>query len=200
MGAIGIIGGTGLYRTDELDELREVKVETPFGPPSDVYMTGSLRGRRVVFLSRHGKGHVLSPTEINYRANVYGMKTLGVTSIISASAVGSLKENVHPMDAVLPDQFFDRTRQRPQTFFGEGIVAHVSLASPTCPILRERLAAACDAERAPVHRGGTYLCIEGPQFSTKAESEFYRGSIGATVIGMTNLPEARLAREAEICY
>jgi 5'-methylthioadenosine phosphorylase len=199
-GAIGIIGGTGLYRADELASAREVKVETPFGAPSDSFITGTLRGRNVVFLSRHGRGHLLSPTEINYRANVYAMKTLGVTSIISASAVGSLRENVHPMDAVLPDQFFDRTRQRPQTFFGSGIVAHVSLANPTCPILRERLAAACDAERATVHRGGTYLCIEGPQFSTKAESEFYRGAVGATVIGMTNLPEARLAREAEICY
>lgn len=199
-GVIGIIGGTGLYRADELASAREVRIETPFGAPSDVFMTGTLRGRPVAFLARHGRGHVLSPTEINYRANIYAMKTLGVTSIISASAVGSLRENVHPTDAVLPDQFFDRTCQRSRTFFGGGIVAHVSLATPTCPILRERLAAACDAEGATVHRGGTYLCIEGPQFSTKAESEFYRGAVGATVIGMTNLPEARLAREAEICY
>jgi len=196
---IGIIGGTGLYQNSALASPREVKVTTPFGAPSDAYIVGTLCGRKVAFLARHGRGHLLSPTEINFRANIFGFKMLGVTGIISASAVGSLREDVHPMDVVLVDQFFDRTRLRPQTFFGDGLVAHVSLADPTCAVLRDRLAQACASAGASIHLGGTYLCIEGPQFSTRAESEVYR-KMGATVIGMTNMPEARLAREAEICY
>jgi 5'-methylthioadenosine phosphorylase len=197
---IGILGGTGLYEASELEGAREIHLETPFGPPSGAYVTGTLRGRKVAFLARHGRGHVLSPTEINFRANVYGFKLLGAGRILSASAVGSLREEIHPMDVVLPDQFFDRTRQRPQTFFGGGVVAHVSLADPTCAVVREALANGCAAAGARTHRGGTYLCIEGPQFSTRAESEFFRRAVDASVIGMTNLPEARLAREAEICY
>jgi 5'-methylthioadenosine phosphorylase len=196
---IGVIGGTGLYRAEDLEEAREISLETPFGSPSGAYMVGRWRGRRVAFLSRHGKGHVLSPTEINFRANLYGFKRLGVTRIVSASAVGSLREEIHPMDVVVPDQFFDRTRQRPQTFFGGGFVAHVSMADPTCPEIRSVLLAACGKKGSTAHDGGTYVCIEGPQFSTRAESHFFR-SLGASVIGMTNLPEARLAREAEICY
>ena len=196
---IGIIGGTGLYQNSALASPREVKVTTPFGAPSDAYIVGTMCGRKVAFLARHGRGHLLSPTEINFRANIFGFKMLGVTRIISASAVGSLREDVHPMDVVLVDQFFDRTRLRPQTFFGDGLVAHVSLADPTCAVLRDRLAQACASAGASIHFGGTYLCIEGPQFSTRAESEVYR-KMGATVIGMTNMPEARLAREAEICY
>lgn len=196
---IGVIGGTGLYQADELENAREISLDTPFGPPSGPYILGRLRGREVAFLSRHGKGHRISPTEINFRANLFGFKLLGVRRILSASAVGSLREQIHPMDVVLPDQFFDRTRLRPQTFFGDGIVAHVSMADPTCGEIREVLGRACREEGARTHEGGTYLCIEGPQFSTRAESEFFR-SLGAAVIGMTNLPEARLAREAEICY
>jgi 5'-methylthioadenosine phosphorylase len=196
---IGIVGGTGLYQPGEIEGGREVRLDTPFGAPSDVYHVGTWRGRRIAFLARHGRGHVLSPTEINFRANIYGFKLLGVTRIISASAVGSLREDVHPMDVVIPDQFFDRTRQRPQTFFGDGLVAHVSLADPTCAVVRKALTGACATAGARFHDGGTYLCIEGPQFSTRAESEHYR-SMKATVIGMTNMPEARLAREAEICY
>jgi len=196
---IGIIGGTGLYQAGEIEESREVRLDTPFGSPSDAFHVGTWRGRKVAFLARHGKGHVFSPTEINFRANIYGFKMLGVTRIISASAVGSLREDIHPMDVVVPDQFFDRTRQRPQTFFGDGLVAHVSLADPTCAVVRASLTEACRAAGARLHDGGTYLCIEGPQFSTRAESEHFR-SMKASVIGMTNLPEARLAREAEICY
>jgi 5'-methylthioadenosine phosphorylase len=196
---IGIVGGTGLYQPGEIEGGREIRLDTPFGSPSDVYHVGTWRGRRIAFLARHGRGHVLSPTEINFRANIYGFKLLGVSRIISASAVGSLREDVHPMDVVIPDQFFDRTRQRPQTFFGDGLVAHVSLADPTCAVVRKALTGACATAGARFHDGGTYLCIEGPQFSTRAESEHYR-SMKATVIGMTNMPEARLAREAEICY
>jgi 5'-methylthioadenosine phosphorylase len=196
---IGIIGGTGLYQPGAIEGSREIRLDTPFGPPSDVFHVGTWHGKKVAFLARHGRGHVLSPTEINFRANVYGFKMLGVTRIISASAVGSLREDIHPMDVVIPDQFFDRTRQRPQTFFGDGLVAHVSMADPTCGTLRSALVDACSASGARCHDGGTYLCIEGPQFSTRAESEHFR-SMKAAVIGMTNLPEARLAREAEICY
>ena len=196
---IGIIGGTGLYQAADLEEPREVVLSTPFGEPSAPYVLGRWRGRRVAFLARHGPGHVLAPTEINFRANIFGFKLLGVTRIISASAVGSLREEIHPMDVVLPDQFFDRTRLRPMTFFGEGLVAHVSLADPTCREVTSAAASACAAEKASFHQGGTYVCIEGPQFSTRAESRFFR-SLSASVIGMTNLPEARLAREAEICY
>ena len=196
---IGVIGGTGIYQAGDIENPREVVVETPFGAPSGPYVVGRWRGRQVAFLSRHGKGHRLLPSEINYRANILGFKLLGVRRILSASAVGSLREEIHPMDVVIPDQFFDRTRLRPQTFFGGGIVAHVSLADPTCPEIRVALRAACDAAGASVHAGGTYVCMEGPQFSTRAESEFFR-SLKASVIGMTNMPEARLAREAEICY
>ncbi len=196
---IGVIGGTGLYQAGDLEGEREISLETPFGPPSGPYVVGRLRGRRVAFLSRHGRGHRLTPTEINFRANLFGFKKLGVSRIISASAVGSLSEQIHPMDVVLPDQFFDRTRLRPQSFFGGGVVAHVSMADPVCPEVRGALEAACGAVEARTHRGGVYLCIEGPQFSTRAESGHFR-SLGASVIGMTNLPEARLAREAEICY
>ncbi|MBI3447769.1 MAG: S-methyl-5'-thioadenosine phosphorylase [Acidobacteria bacterium] len=196
---IGIIGGTGLYQPDEIEAVREVRIDTPFGAPSDVFHVGTWRGRKVAFLARHGRGHVLSPTEINYRANIYAFKVLGVARIISASAVGSLRDDIHPMDVVIPDQFFDRTRQRPQTFFGDGLVAHVSLADPTCAVVRAALTSACREAGARFHDRGTYLCIEGPQFSTRAESQAYR-AMKASVIGMTNLPEARLAREAEICY
>jgi 5'-methylthioadenosine phosphorylase len=182
-----------------MEGARQIRLETPFGPASDSFQVGTWRGRKVAFLDRHGRGHVLSPTEINFRANIYGFKQLGVTRIISASAVGSLREEIHPMDVVIPDQFFDRTRQRPQTFFGDGLVAHVSLADPTCDVVRAALVRGCEAAGARFHDRGTYLCIEGPQFSTKAESEHFR-SMRASVIGMTNLPEARLAREAEICY
>lgn len=196
---IGIVGGTGLYQPGAIEGIREIRLDTPFGAPSDVYHVGTWRGRKVAFLARHGRGHVLSPTEINFRANVYGFKLLGVSRIISASAVGSLREDIHPMDVVIPDQFFDRTRQRPQTFFGDGLVAHVSIADPTCATVRASLTRGCAAASARFHDGGTYLCIEGPQFSTRAESEHFR-SMRASVIGMTNMPEARLAREAEICY
>jgi len=196
---IGIIGGTGLYHPGDIEDAREVALDTPFGAPSAPFVVGRWRGRKVAFLARHGKGHVLMPTEINYRANIYGFKLLGVSRLVSASAVGSLREDIHPMDVVLPDQFFDRTRQRPQTFFGGGIVAHVSMADPTCGELREALARSCDEEGVTPRLGGCYVCIEGPQFSTRAESEHFR-RMGASVIGMTNLPEARLAREAEICY
>ncbi len=196
---IGIIGGTGLYGAGEIEGAREVTLETPFGAPSAPYVLGRWRGREVAFLARHGRGHALTPTEINFRANLFGFKLLGVTRILSASAVGSLREDVHPMEVVIPDQFFDRTRLRPMSFFGEGLVAHVSMADPTCPEGRRALEAACRETGARSHSGGTYVCIEGPQFSTRAESHFFR-SLGAAVIGMTNLPEARLAREAEICY
>ena len=196
---IGVFGGTGLYQMPGLQVTSEDRLETPFGEPSDAFVRGELHGRSVVFLPRHGRRHHLLPTEINYRANVFGMKMLGVTHLISVSAVGSMKEAYEPGDVVLPDQFFDRTRNRPSTFFGNGVVAHVSLADPVCPSLSEQAAAALTLIGARLHRGGTYLCMEGPQFSTRAESLTYRGW-GVDVIGMTNLQEAKLAREAELCY
>ncbi len=196
---IGIIGGSGLYDMAELTDTEQRHVTTPFGDPSGPYVIGTLRGRRVAFLARHGDGHRLLPSELNFRANIYGFKRLGVDWILSASAVGSLKEEYRPLDIVFPDQFIDRTFDRSATFFGNGIVAHVGFAHPVCAELSE-LAARCAAEQgARVHRGGTYVCMEGPQFSTLAESTLYR-SWGADVIGMTNLQEAKLAREAEIAY
>jgi len=199
---IGIIGGSGLYQMPELKDVEEVRLETPFGSPSDAFIVGTLEGVRVAFLPRHGRGHRLSPTELPFRANIYGMKLLGVERILSASAVGSLQEQYAPLDMVIPDQFFDRTRARAHesTFFGDGIVAHVTFANPVCDEVGDILEAACkEATEVKVHRGGTYLCMEGPAFSTKAESEVYR-KWGMDVIGMTNLQEAKLAREAEICY
>jgi 5'-methylthioadenosine phosphorylase len=196
---IGIIGGSGLYSMPGFTAEHEVAMETPFGAPSDNYVVGELEGHEVVFLARHGRGHRISPSELNFRANIYGMKSLGVERIVSLSAVGSLKEEHRPLDFVIPDQFFDRTRGRISTFFGEGLVAHVSFAEPVCPQLSATVEAACTAAGVNVKRGGTYLCMEGPMFSTKAESHVYR-SWGMDVIGMTNLQEAKLAREAEICY
>jgi 5'-methylthioadenosine phosphorylase len=196
---IGIIGGSGLYDMAGLTDREEVTLETPFGAPSGPYVLATLRGRRVAFLARHGAGHRISPTELNFRANIFGMKLLGVQSILSASAVGSLKEELRPLDIVVPDQFIDRTRGRISTFFGRGLVAHVAFAHPVCDVLATVAADAAATVGATVHRGGTYVCMEGPQFSTLAESKLYR-SWGADVIGMTNLQEAKLAREAEICY
>ena len=198
---IGVIGGSGLYQMQALTDVEEVRVGTPFGDPSDAFILGNLGGERVAFLPRHGRGHRLLPTEIPFRANIYAMKLLGVERIISASAVGSLREELKPMDIVFPDQFFDRTRQRASTFFGGGIAAHVTFADPVCRELCDALevAARADLKGIDIHRGGTYICMEGPAFSTKAESETYR-SWGMSVIGMTNLQEAKLAREAEICY
>ncbi len=196
---VGIIGGSGLYEMDGLEVLREERIPTPFGEPSDRYIVGRLEGRPVAFLARHGRGHSLMPSELNFRANIYGFKTLGAEWILSASAVGSMKEEIKPLDIVIPDQFFDRTNGRVGTFFGNGLIAHVSVADPTCPILGEILHRTGRDVGATMHRGGTYLCIEGPQFSTRAESRIYR-SWGVDVIGMTNLQEAKLAREAEICY
>ena len=198
---IGVIGGSGLYQMEALTEIEEVSLDTPFGSPSDAFLVGSLGGVRVAFLARHGRGHRLIPTEIPFRANIYGMKMLGVERIISASAVGSLREELKPMDIVLPDQFFDRTRQRASTFFGDGIAAHVTFVDPVCRELCDTLeqVARRELQGIAIHRGGTYICMEGPAFSTKAESEVYR-SWGMHVIGMTNLQEAKLAREAEICY
>ena len=196
---IGIIGGSGLYDMADLTNRQETVIDTPFGAPSGPYVLGTLRGRSVAFLARHGAGHRISPSELNFRANIYGMKTLGVGSILSASAVGSLKEELKPLDIVVPDQFIDRTRGRISTFFGRGLVAHVAFAHPICARLAGVAAEAGDRVGATVHRGGTYVCMEGPQFSTLAESRLYR-SWGADVIGMTNLQEAKLAREAEICY
>jgi len=197
---IGVIGGSGLYEMEGLRDVRNVAVETPFGAPSDEYITGVLDGVRMVFLPRHGKGHRLLPSEVNYRANIYGMKKLGVTRIISVSAVGSMKEEIAPGHIVIPDQFIDRTNAtRANTFFGNGVVAHVQFADPVCPDLSGWLYEAATAAGATVHRGGTYICMEGPAFSTRAESNLYR-SFGVSVIGMTNIPEAKLAREAEICY
>jgi 5'-methylthioadenosine phosphorylase len=196
---IGIIGGSGLYSMPGFEAQEEASIETPFGWPSDNYVLGTLAGRKVAFLARHGRGHKISPSELNFRANIYGMKSLGVERIISLSAVGSLKEEHRPLDFVIPDQFFDRTRGRISTFFGEGLVAHISFADPICPELAGVLSAACQAAGVNSKKGGTYLCMEGPAFSTKAESNVYR-SWGMDVIGMTNLQEAKLAREAEICY
>ncbi len=196
---IGIIGGSGLYSMPGLNEVREVKLETPFGAPSDSYVLGTLEGRKVAFLARHGRGHRILPSELNFRANIYGFKQLGVDRIVSVSAVGSLKEEHQPLDFVIPDQFFDRTRHRVDTFFGDGIVAHIAFAEPVCGQLASVVEAACKLAGVKGKKGGTYLNMEGPQFSTKAESNVYR-SWGMDVIGMTNLQEAKLAREAEICY
>jgi len=196
---IGILGGSGLYTMPGLTDTREVRVRTPFGDPSDNFVVGTLEGHRVAFLARHGRGHRLLPTEINYRANIYAMKLLGVERILSASAVGSLREELAPMMFLIPDQFFDRTRHRIDTFFGQGIAAHIAFDKPTCAQLSAVLADACVAAGVVVHRGGTYVCMEGPQFSTLAESHVYR-QLRFDVIGMTNLTEAKLAREAEICY
>ncbi len=196
---VAVIGGSGLYEMDGLENVRETRVPTPFGRPSDAVMLGTLSGKRVAFLSRHGRGHRLIPSMINYRANVYALKSLGVTKILSVSAVGSMKEGIHPGHMVLPDQFIDRTTKRLSTFFDQGLVAHVTFADPICHALAERLGEAARSAGATFHAGGTYLCIEGPQFSTKAESLLYR-QWGVDIIGMTNATEAKLAREAEICY
>ena len=198
-GTIGVIGGSGLYHMDGLKNVREVALKTPFGKPSDRYIKGKLGDTELVFLPRHGRGHRWLPTEVNFRANLFGMKKLGVERIISVSAVGSLQQEIAPGDLVVPDQFIDRTSKRPSTFFGRGIVAHVSFADPFCKHLSAKLVDAARQEGARVHAGGTYVCMEGPQFSTRAESNLYRGW-GAAVIGMTNLQEAKLAREAEICF
>jgi 5'-methylthioadenosine phosphorylase len=200
--AIGIIGGSGLYKMEALKDVEEVQVDTPFGAPSDALILGTLDGVRVAFLARHGRNHHLLPSELPFRANIYAMKSLGVQYLISASAVGSLKEEAKPLDMVVPDQFIDRTKNRVSTFFGEGIVAHIAFGDPVCPKLAGVLAdavASLNLNDVTLHRGGTYVCMEGPAFSTKAESNLYR-SWGATIIGMTNLPEAKLAREAEMAY
>ncbi len=197
---IGVIGGSGLYEMEGLSGIEHLAVDTPFGKPSDEYITGKLEGVRLVFLPRHGKGHRFLPSEINYRANIYGMKKLGVERIISVSAVGSMKEEIIPGHIVIPDQFIDRTKGiRKDTYFGEGVVAHVQFADPVCPELSADIHEAAKSEGATVHMGGTYVCMEGPAFSTRAESHMYR-AYGASIIGMTNLTEAKLAREAEICY
>ncbi len=196
---IGIIGGSGLYHMPGFSDAHEVQQQTPFGNPSDAYILGTLEGRKVAFLARHARGHTLLPSELNFRANIYGFKQLGVERIISVSAVGSLKEEHKPLDFVIPTQFFDRTRHRVDTFFGNGVVAHVGFGDPVCAELATVVRGACKAAGVPAKLGGTYICMEGPQFSTKAESNVYR-SWGADVIGMTNLQEAKLAREAEICY
>src|SRR6202453_1020448 len=196
---IGIIGGSGLYHMDGLTDTREVRVKTPFGDPSDAIVVGTLEGRRVAFLARHGRGHLYSPSEINYRANICAMKMLGVERILSVSAVGSLRDDLPPLDFLIADQFFDRTRLRVATFFGGGVVAHVGFDKPTCTNLSAHIAEACDRAGVKAHRAGTYVCMEGPQFSTLAESHTYR-QLRFDVIGMTNLTEAKLAREAELCY
>jgi 5'-methylthioadenosine phosphorylase len=196
---VGVIGGSGLYEMEGLEEVQTISLKTPFGNPSDAFIVGRLEGVKVAFLPRHGKGHRIQPSSLNFRANIYGMKKLGVQWIIGVSAVGSMKESIHPGDMVIPNQFIDQTKGRPSTFFNDGIVGHVSFADPVCPILSQIL---CDAGRevgARVHKDGTYICIEGPQFSTRAESKLYR-TWEVDIIGMTNLPEAKLAREAEICY
>jgi 5'-methylthioadenosine phosphorylase len=196
---VGVIGGSGLYEMDGLTDLRWVKLKTPFGNPSDAYCTGRLGDRPVIFLPRHGRGHRLMPSELNYRANIWGLKKLGARAVISISAVGSMREEIRPLDLVIPDQFFDHTKRRISSFFGDGIVAHVGMAHPVCEDLAGLLETAGREASATVHRGGTYICIDGPQFSTKGESEIYR-RWGVSVIGMTNMPEAKLAREAELCY
>jgi 5'-methylthioadenosine phosphorylase len=199
---IGIIGGSGLYKMDALKEVEEIELQTPFGRPSDALILGTLAGTRLAFLARHGRNHTLLPSELPFRANIHAMKQLGVKYLISASAVGSLQAQAKPLDMVIPDQFIDRTKNRVSTFFGEGIVAHIAFGQPICPNLAAVLTEAITALNLPeviLHSGGTYICMEGPAFSTQAESHLYR-SWGATVIGMTNLPEAKLAREAEIAY
>lgn len=197
--SIGLLGGSGLYEIEGLKDVREIRVKTPFGSPSDAVILGTLEGSAVAFLSRHGRGHRLNPSEINYRANIYALKSLGVSRVISVSAVGSMKEAIRPGEIVFPDQFIDLTKRRASTFFEGGMVAHVAFGQPICPSLAGALAAAGSQIGASFHRGGTYLCMEGPQFSTKAESRLYR-QWGVDVIGMTNMPEAKLAREAELCY
>lgn len=196
---IGVIGGSGLYEMEGMTDVKEVKIDTPFGEPSDSYITGNIGGVDMVFLPRHGRGHRFLPTEVNYRANIYGMKKLGVERIISVSAVGSMREEIAPGHVVVPDQFYDHTKHRISTFFGSGVVAHVAFADPVCPSLFGLLAEGGNTVGATVHKGGTYLCIEGPQFSKRAESRIYR-QWGVDIIGMTNATEAKLAREAEICY
>jgi 5'-methylthioadenosine phosphorylase len=196
---LGVIGGSGFYQMKGLDKVEMMELETPFGRPSDPFYQGRIGNIEVVFLARHGRGHRLLPSEINFRANVFGMKQLGVTHLISVSTAGSLKEEIHPGELVVPDQFIDRTFKRPETFFGDGIVVHVSLADPVCANLAKDLIAATRSGEATVHEGGTYLCMEGPQFSTRAESNLFR-TFGASVISMTAMQEARLAREAEMCY
>src|SRR5947199_8501843 len=197
--AIGVIGGSGLYELEGLTDVKWQTVRTPFGSPSDAYCVGRFAGRRVIFLPRHGRGHRVTPSELNFRANIWGFRFLGAQWVISISAVGSMKEALRPLGLVVPDQFFDATRRRVSSFFGDGIVAHVGMAEPVCPDLAAALGKAAQETSATVHRGGTYVCIEGPQFSTKAESRIYR-RWGVDVIGMTALPEAKLAREAELCY
>lgn len=199
MKVVGVIGGSGLYEMEGMAKIKEVKVKTPFGDPSDAYITGMLGNVKMVFLPRHGRGHRFTPSEVNYRANIYGMKKLGVESIISVSAVGSMKEKIKPGHIVIVDQFFDRTKSRQASFYGNGIVGHVEFADPVCGDLSNVLHKAAVKIGATVHKGGTYICIEGPQFSTRAESKIYR-TWGVDVIGMTNIPEAKLAREAEMCY
>jgi 5'-methylthioadenosine phosphorylase len=196
---LGIVGGSGLYEMIGLEDVREVRISTPFGDPSDAYVTGTLRDRRVAFLPRHGKGHRLLPSELNFRANIHGFKALGADAIVSISAVGSLREHIRPGTVVVPDQFIDRTRGRISSYFGDGVVAHVSFADPFCAPLSRLLAISAREAGAEVHEGGTYVCMEGPQFSTRAESHLYRGW-GGDIIGMTNLQEAKLAREAELCF
>jgi 5'-methylthioadenosine phosphorylase len=196
---IGVIGGSGLYDIEGLTAVSSVRVKTPFGDPSDEVVLGTLEGRRLAFLPRHGRGHRINPSQLPARANIFALKSLGVERVISISAVGSLKEEVRPMDMVVPDQIIDRTRGRPSTFFEDGVVVHIAFADPFCPVLSPLLAKNVEREGVRVHRGGTYVAMEGPQFSTRAESNLYR-SWGATIIGMTALPEAKLAREAEMCY
>ncbi len=196
---IGVIGGSGIYEIEGLQNVREIKIKTPFGKPSDSYIIGELEGIKIAFLPRHGRGHRMLPSEINYRANILGFKMLGVTQIISISAVGSMKKEIEPLSIVIPDQLFDRTKMRVSTFFGNGIVAHIAFDKPFCPALSRLLYKAASELNLKVHLGGTYICIEGPQFSTKAESRIYR-QWGVDIIGMTAIPEAKLAREAEICY
>ncbi|MFQ5766913.1 MAG: S-methyl-5'-thioadenosine phosphorylase [Acidobacteriota bacterium] len=199
LATIGIIGGSGLYSLAHDRGMEEREVDTPYGKPSSSFMVGEIEGRKVAFLPRHGRNHEWSPSQINYRANIYGFKILGVERLLAVSAVGSLKEEIAPMDVVIPDQFIDRTRHRPDSFYGDGIVVHVSMAEPFCKVLTESLVEAATGLSVKVHPRGTYVCIEGPQFSTRAESHLYR-NWGASIIGMTNLQEAKLAREAEICY
>jgi 5'-methylthioadenosine phosphorylase len=196
---VGVIGGSGLYEMEGLEEVQTVSLTTPFGNPSDSIVTGRLEGTKIAFLPRHGKGHRIQPSSLNFRANIYAMKMLGVQWIIGVSAVGSMRESIHPGEMIIPNQFIDRTVMRPNTFFSDGVVCHISFADPVCPTLSQTLAGAGEEAGATVHKEGTYICIEGPQFSTRAESKLYR-SWGVDIIGMTNLPEARLAREAEICY
>lgn len=196
---VGVIGGSGLYEMEGLEQVQTISLKTPFGDPSDSYVVGHLEGVKIAFLPRHGKGHRIPPSSLNFRANIYGMKMLGAEWIIGVSAVGSMKESIHPGDMVIPNQFIDLTKGRPNTFFSEGIVCHISFGDPVCPVLSPILSRVGKEVGATVHENGTYLCIEGPQFSTRAESRLYR-TWGVDVIGMTNIPEAKLAREAEICY